>query len=89
MRMRVVGRRLAAQLHPANVFHRLEPKQENIGQSDPRLIGRLEEPARQAIRLFRTSGARLCCCLAFLGEIMFLYESARESLLRNCVHWNG
>ena len=52
MRMRVVGRRLAA-----NVFHRLEPKQENIGQSDPRLIGRLEEPARQAIRLFRTSGA--------------------------------
>ena len=68
MRMRVVGRRLAAQLHPANVFHRLEPKQENIGQSNPRLIGRLEEPARQAIRLFRTSVANFWHSW---GEIMF------------------
>ena len=48
----------------SNVFHGLvvEPKQENIGQSDARLIGRLEERARQA--MFRTRGS---CYVTFLG----------------------
>ena len=61
----------------SNVFHQLvvEPKQENIGQSDARLIGRLEERARQA--MFRTFWqllrdllilfwfANTSCCCAF------------------------
>ena len=50
----VVRRRLSSvQCFPP--ADRLEPKQENIGQSDARLIGRLEEGAGQA--MFSTFGS--------------------------------
>ena len=72
-----------------NVFHGLlvvEPKQENIGQSDVGLIGRLEERgARQA--MFRTcgsgdSGDLLGCKFSFEMQTLPL-------LLWNYVHFNG